>query len=206
MLVLCHWRAPAGPRALVWQLVRSQTAGPGVWQVSSHGRVSNTFGAISFGSATASGYFRSRMCGEDLQVHRVVAHAFLGPPPSEDAWQVHHKDGSRGNNHISNLEYVTQSQNVGYSYASGTRRCSGPMFSKPVIYWAVGSKDWTQCPSVNLAALELGVSPRAVSKACRLQVPATRCVLDIYGMLNCLERSGSRCFAQCLAKRLWGGW
>ena len=39
------------------------------------------------------------MRGKYFYVRRVVAHAFLGPPPSEDAWQVHHTDGNPGNNH-----------------------------------------------------------------------------------------------------------
>ena len=111
------------------------------------------------------------MRGEHFYVHRVVAHAFLGPPPSEDAWQVNHKDGNRSNNNITNLEYVTCSQNNLRSHASGTRRCSGPALSRPVMYRALGTKDWTKCPSVTAAALELGFSQGAVSKACRRQTP-----------------------------------
>ena len=109
------------------------------------------------------------MGGEKFYVHRVVAWTFLGNPPIEDAWQVHHKDGNPGNNHVTNLEYVTQSQNINQSYASGTRCCGGPMRSKPVMYRPVGYIDWTTCPSITLAALKLGVSQGAVSRACRHQ-------------------------------------
>ena len=109
------------------------------------------------------------MGGEDLKIHRVVAKTFLGPPPSEDAWQVHHNDGNPGNNHIVNLEileYVTQSHNTSQSHARGRRRCGGPKLSKPVMYRAVGSKDWTRCPSLTSAA-ELDASVSVVSSACR---------------------------------------
>ena len=139
--------------------------------MSSHGRLSNPFGVISLGSAESSGYFKATIHGERLYVHRVVALAFLGPPPSEDAWQVHHKDGNPGNNGSTNLEYVTRSQNVSHSFASGTRRCSGPTRSRPVMYRALGAKEWLRCPSVAAAALELGISQSAVSQACRRKAP-----------------------------------
>ena len=109
------------------------------------------------------------MCKEQFLVHRVAAFAFLGPPPSEDAWQVHHKDGNPGNNHITNLEYVTGSQNLFYSFASGTRGRGGP--SKPVMYRALGTKDWTRCPSMTSAALELGIPRGALAIACCRQTP-----------------------------------
>ena len=109
------------------------------------------------------------MCEEQFLVHRVTAFSFLGPPPSEDAWQVHHKDGNPANNRVTNLEYVTGSQNLRYSFASGTRRRGGP--TKPVVYRAVGSIEWTRCPSIKAAASELGVSRAAVSQACRRQTP-----------------------------------
>ena len=132
-------------------------------------------GSISFGSAHASGYFRVRISGEDLYVHRVVALAFLGNPPSEDTWQVHHKDGNPRNNHVTNLEYVTQSQNVFHSHASGARQSGGLKKQKPVMYRAVGSKEWTRSSSMTLAALELGVSCSAVSRACRHEMLLKGC-------------------------------
>ena len=170
-MLLRHGWAPRGARTLVRQHVTSATAAPGSWQVSSHGRVCTSLGAISFGSVTPAGYRKAAVYGETILVHRMVALAFLGPPPTEDAWQVNHKDGNRENNGISNLEYVTCAQNHRHSRASNTRRCSGHMHSKPVRYRASGSTDWRRCPSVKLAALELGVSCSAVSAACQNQRP-----------------------------------
>ena len=162
--------------------VTAQTEASRSWKVSSHGRICNPFGVITVGSAHPSGYFHVRMGGEQFYVHRAIACTFLGPPPSEDAWQVHHKDGNPGNNHIANLEYVTQSQNIAHSYANRTRRCSGLMRSKPVMYRAFGSTDWATYPSIKSAALELGVSPSAVSHACRRQTALKGHEISLVGL------------------------
>ena len=42
---------------------------------------------------------------KEVGVHRLVADAFIGPRPRR--MLVHHMDGNRSNNHLSNLMYVT---------------------------------------------------------------------------------------------------
>ena len=42
-------------------------------------------------------------------IHRLVAEAFLGPCP--EGYEVNHKDRVKTNNRLTNLEYVTHSQN-----------------------------------------------------------------------------------------------
>lgn len=44
-----------------------------------------------------------------ISVHRLVAHAFLGPKPHMH--HIDHIDGDRTNNRLINLEYVTQGEN-----------------------------------------------------------------------------------------------
>jgi hypothetical protein len=51
---------------------------------------------------------------QGFKVHRLVAAAFLGPCPAGK--ECNHKDGNRTNAALSNLEYVTQSENTLHSY------------------------------------------------------------------------------------------
>lgn len=54
------------------------------------------------------------LCNEqgrrDITVHRLVALAFIGPPPTE-RHQVAHYDGNGKNNHYSNLRWATAKEN-----------------------------------------------------------------------------------------------
>lgn len=47
---------------------------------------------------------------ETVLLHRLVAVAFLGDPPTPKH-EINHKDGDKTNNAVSNLEWVTSSQN-----------------------------------------------------------------------------------------------
>jgi hypothetical protein len=52
-----------------------------------------------------------------LLVHRLVCEAFL--PEFDLSRQVNHKDGNKSNNHVSNLEMVTNSQNRDHAVKLG---------------------------------------------------------------------------------------
>ncbi len=60
-----------------------------------------------------------RLCPIKSQskIHILVATAFIGDKPP--SCQVNHKDGNKGNNCASNLEYVTQSENGKHAYRLG---------------------------------------------------------------------------------------
>ena len=145
----------------------------GGWQVSSYGRCCSSRGVISPGCHHANGYrFCSDWKNSNWLVHRLVMLAFCGPPPDEQTWQVHHKDGDKMNNRLDNLKYVSPTQNVLHSYATGKRRSSGLAQSKPVAWRQLGADTWNTCASVGQAAEQLEISQSTVSRACRGQVPA----------------------------------
>lgn len=94
------------------------------YEVSDHGQVRRAItsgrqkstypGRILRGHRHKDGYRAVLLCAEGRQkhflVHRLVAHAFLGPPPTSDH-DVAHGDGSRDNNHVANLRWATAREN-----------------------------------------------------------------------------------------------
>ena len=59
-------------------------------------------------------------------VHRLVAITYLGPATEEKPW-VNHKDGNKLNNHYSNLEWTSISENIQHAYNTGLNKASsGP--------------------------------------------------------------------------------
>ena len=141
------------------------------WHVSSHGRCCDTRGRISQGYLHGSGYFRINILEQVYYVHRVVAISFLGPP-SEHAWQVHHRDSNPANNCVDNLEYVLPRQNIAFSFANATRAKSQPLLSKAVLWRGAGSNQWTHSTSISSTARQVGLSLSTVSRCCHNQSEA----------------------------------
>ena len=141
---------------------------PGRWQVSSEGRCRNSRGGISHGCLTSGGYCEVHICGRQFKVHRLVAHAFLERPPSEEAWQVNHIDGNRSNNRRDNLEWVSQSENTLHSYA--TNPSIGQ--AMPVMIRPFGSCKWMRFSSIKLAAEALSQPYKKVQRRCHKNAQA----------------------------------
>ena len=144
--------------------------------VSSLGRVQSCRGIVNRGHLSKQGYYQTRCSGQFLtrnqSVHRLVAYAFLGKPPSEQQRQINHKDGDKGNNAVENLEYVTPSQNCIHFHSlaksNNSHLVSRASQCKPVWSRAFKSNhDWQWHASMSRAAVILGLDPSSISRCCR---------------------------------------
>ena len=95
------------------------------FMVSDHGRVwSKRSNKVLSQGMSKTGYpvISTRLGGRKgkaicKKVHRWVAEAFIGV--MEKGLYVNHKDGDKTNNHVSNLEWCTASENMKHAYESG---------------------------------------------------------------------------------------
>lgn len=55
----------------------------------------------------------------NFQIHRLVAATYIENPLNKP--QVNHIDGNKSNNHVSNLEWVTQSENIRHAINTGLK-------------------------------------------------------------------------------------
>ena len=122
------------------------------------------------------GYLDVLLCNNGISqnktVHRLVAEAFIPNPECKP--QVNHKDGNKKNNHVSNLEWVTNSENqLHCCHVLGKMPSEGSLAKKREMSFEVCRKP-VRCietnivyESVRAAAKENGVSRFAVSNALR---------------------------------------
>lgn len=108
----------------------------GLYEVSSHGQIRG-YQKTGPGSSLlsrptalnliedANGYMRVNLCKPGRKrrhaaVHRIVAETFLPNPDSKPC--VNHRDSNRTNNHISNLEWCTHSENSRHANRRGRQK------------------------------------------------------------------------------------
>ena len=113
--------------------------------------------------------------GKNKRIHRLVAKAFLPPPPSDKHTQVNHKDGDPANNRADNLEWVTPAENVQHSFDTNVeRKSSAPKQSKAVLGRRKDSEDeWVVYESMSAAERALGLDSGAVSACCHEKLKQT---------------------------------
>lgn len=92
------------------------------YEVSSCGKIRNKVtGRLLKFDKSWNGYYRCTLCKTNTPkkflVHRVVMREFVG----ESSLQVNHKDGDKSNNGLSNLEYVSCSENHIHAQENGLR-------------------------------------------------------------------------------------
>lgn len=111
----------------------------GQYQVSSFGRVKSLERKVPNGHVFmkvperilspgmgTSGYYEVSLCKNGkvkrYKIHRLVARTFLENPTAKR--EVNHKDGCKTNNVVSNLEWVSSSENSFHAYKIGLRKAN----------------------------------------------------------------------------------
>lgn len=110
----------------IWKEFETGFSGMGLL-VSDHGRVKNREWRDRKTSDNGNGYkkctYTHQVAGvqklKNYYVHRLVALTFVHNPDPKTLTQVNHKDGDKENNHHSNLEWVSPSQNIRHSHEEG---------------------------------------------------------------------------------------
>lgn len=113
-----------------------------------------------------SGYVMYNLSlGNKIQItmyaHRLVALAFI--PNPENKPQVNHIDGNKLNNHISNLEWVTQEENMEHCMNSGLSS-----LSKPINRYDTDGNYIDSFPSASEASRQLGYKNSRSISCCLL--------------------------------------
>jgi predicted XRE-type DNA-binding protein len=101
----------------------------GLYKVSNKGRVRSFHksGRIMKPDTTNHGHLRVWLCKNGNKkrylIHRLVARAFI--PNPENKPQINHIDADPSNNHVSNLQWSTQSENISHAYEIGNKNRQG---------------------------------------------------------------------------------
>lgn len=141
----------------------------GLYEVSDRGNVRRVGSSTNLSPEVNHGYHRYNLSKNNQtkhhRAHRLVAAAFL--PNPEGKPQINHKNGDKTDNRVSNLEWVTQSENQRHSRRVLQNDCG--VGSKAVVCIDTGKT----YPSISAAARDTGVDISALSRVLHGQLKQT---------------------------------
>lgn len=87
------------------------------YKISNFGRIINKTGRLANHTLSKNGYWWASVGYKNYRIHRLVAEEFI--PNLDNKLQVNHIDGNKNNYKSSNLEWVTNKENITHAIESG---------------------------------------------------------------------------------------
>ena len=165
----------------------------GLYQVSNYGNVKSLeryiknkndkmqfYNEIILIPNDSKGYLKVTLSKNNKQktfrIHILVAKAFVQNP--ENKPEVNHKDGNKHNNHATNLEWNTRSENENHAYKNGLAKPSQKQknavakyakenYSKKVIQYDLNGKFIKEWNSMADVWRELGIRASLICRCCK---------------------------------------
>lgn len=110
-------------------------------------------------------YVQSSFDGKTRRKHQIIMEQYIGRPLKSDE-VVHHIDGNKRNNDISNLLLTTRSQHARIHSKELNH-------SKPIIQYDKNGKYIRHWKSAREACRNLGLYPSNISKCCKGELKST---------------------------------
>lgn len=139
-----------------------------LYQISSKGEIySKKVKRLCCITKLPSGYCKIKLKSDnnvyhDRYIHVLVAMTYLDYIPSSRSIVINHKDGCKHNNYSTNLEIVTQKENMKHSITLNCDR----IFRKAVYYYDE-TKNKIIYDSAKSASLSTGIDHSSIIKSCK---------------------------------------
>ena len=118
----------------IWEVISFENIKPNYYEISNFGNVRNIKGCVIKQDVSNAGYLMINFAAvrdngksyqRKLMIHRLVMLTFLGKSDDIAKTIVNHIDGNKLNNHITNLEWCTYSENLSHAFRTGLRSQNG---------------------------------------------------------------------------------
>ena len=113
-----------------------------------------------------TGYHRVSLTDRDgknksFYVHRLMAVAFIPNPLNRN--EINHKNGIRGDNTLSNIEWCTHSENIQHAVRTGLQ----PLNNKAVYKLSTTNDKLNIYKSIKEAGIENSIDTSSITKVCK---------------------------------------